>query len=340
MNRRTFLGSAAAFAVSTTAFADILRRPIANLPENNPYLDSIGIQLWTLRNELEMDKEATLKAVKEAGYKQVELMSTMDSDEIVTIARDLDLAINSAHFNWESIINPSDATPSMDAIIEKAKEIGVKHLVLAYIGTGHRESAEQFKAHSDLASIAGEKCKAADIQLSYHNHSFEFKPLEDNVTGFEIFMERFHRDFVKFELDVFWAQLGGWNPVETLNKLTGRVTQVHLKDLKKGMGKQFDESKVPEDAYQPLGRGSIDMAKVIAACQEVGVEHCHVEQDYSPDQIESLGVSMTHLSGLEIKKEQEPPPENAEAVVRPHLRGRILRRAGPGPDIDRFDWDR
>lgn len=322
MNRRTFLSSAAALAVSTTAFADILRRPIFGLPAGNPYIDNIGLQLWTVRNELEMDQEATLKAIKEAGYKQVELMNVMESDNIVNIAQDLDLGINSAHFNWETVFNPSDSTPSIESIIEKASAIGLEYLVIGYIGAGHRESADQFKAHADLASVAGEKCNAADIQLCYHNHAFEFKPLEDDVTGFELFMERFHRDFVMFELDVFWAQLGGWDAVETLNKLSGRVAQVHLKDLKKGSGKQFDESKVAEETFQPLGRGSIDMGKVIAACEKIGVKHCHVEQDYSPDPIESLGVSMTYLNGLEVKKEA---PKQPDAAVNPP----IIKKAGP-----------
>lgn len=325
MNRRTFLGGAAALAVSTTAFADILRRPLSSLPADNPYLDNIGIQLWTVRNELEMDKEATLKAIKDAGYKQVELMNTMESDDIVNIARDLGLGVHSAHFNWQTVFNPGESTPSMESIIEKASEFGVEYLVLAYIGPGHRESADQFKSHADLASIAGEKCKAAGIQLCYHNHAFEFKPLEDGITGFELFMERFHRDFVMFELDIFWAQLGGWDAVETLNKLSGRVAQVHLKDLKKGTNKQFDESKVGEDAFQPLGRGSIDLAKVIATCQEVGVKYCHVEQDYSPDPIESLGVSMNHLSGLKIKKDKVEKPED-------HAKPPVIKRV----DLD-FD---
>lgn len=316
MKRRTFLGSAAALALSTSAFAEILRRPLSMLPmNNNPYLETMGLQLWTIRNELEMDQEATLKAVKAAGYKQVELMNTMDSDEIITVAKDLGLNVTSAFFNWETIANPGEATPSMDSVIEKAKEIGLKHLVFGYIGKGHRESADQFKALADAASMAGEKCRSAEIQLCYHNHSFEFKPLEDAVTGFELFMERFHRDFVKFELDVFWAQIGGWDAIETLEKLNGRVSQVHLKDLKKGTQKEFDESNVPADAFQPLGKGSINMANVIAKCQEIGVEQCHVEQDQSPNPVEAVGISMAHMTdvadGKVEAKKDEPKKEDA-----------------------------
>ncbi len=314
MKRRTFIGGAAALAISTTAFADILRRPLANLNADHPYVDNIGIQLWTVRNELEMDKLTTLTAIKEAGYKQVELMNVIDSGEVVTIAKDLDLGITSAHFNWETVINPSDAVPTIEAVIEKAGEIGLKYLVLGYIGPGHRESADHFKAHADSVSIAGEKCHAAGIQLCYHNHAFEFKPLEDEVTGFELFIERFHRDFVMFELDVFWSRLAGQSTLKILDQLDGRVAQVHLKDLKKGTKKQFDESKVTEDIFVPLGQGGINMAKVMAACQKVGVVQCHVEQDHSPNPIESFGISIAHLNDIASGKIEEK--KKAEKAAR------------------------
>jgi sugar phosphate isomerase/epimerase len=310
MKRRTFLGGAAALALSSNALADILRTPFNTLPANNPYLETLGLQLYTVRNELEMDKEATLKAVKDAGYHQVELMNTMDSDEIVTIARDLGLNVTSAFFNWETVANPNENAPTMETVIEKANEIGLKHLVFGYIGPGHRESVEHFKAHADSASIAGEKCLEAGIQLCYHNHSFEFKPLEDDVTGFDLFIERFHRDFVKFELDVFWSQIGGWDALRMLDKLDGRVTQVHLKDLKKGTKKEYDEGNVAEKAFQPLGRGSINMKKVIAKCKEIGVEQCHVEQDQSPSPIEEIGVSYVHMQEIATgKAAKEPKPK-------------------------------
>lgn len=305
MKRRTFLGSAAALAISSTSLAGILRRPLTTMPAENPYMDKIGIQLWSVRNELEMDQQTTLSAIKEAGYQQVELMNVMDSGEVVEIAKDLGLGVSSAHFNWESVINPSDTVPTMESIIEKATEYGLKYLVLGYIGPGHRESVEQFKSHADAASVAGEKCHEAGIQLCYHNHAFEFKPLEDDVTGFELFVERFHRDFVMFELDIFWSRIAGQSTLKTLKQLEGRVAQVHLKDLKKGTKPIFDERKATEDVFVPLGQGGINIAKVIATCQKIGVAQCHVEQDYSPNPIESFGVSISHLSDIATGKLEE-----------------------------------
>lgn len=309
MKRRTFLGGAAAMALSSTSLAYSLARPLTALRPDNPYLKTIGLQLWTVRNELDMDKEATLKAIAQAGYHQVELMNTMDSDEVVKIAKDVGLQVTSAFFNWETIANPNAEAPTMDAVIEKASEFGLKHLVFGYIGRGHRESADHFKRHADAASIAGEKCKAADIQLCYHNHSFEFRPLEDNVSGFELFIERFHRDFVMFELDVFWAQISGWNAVNTLKKLDGRVSQVHLKDLKKGAERQFDEGEVAEDAFVDLGKGSIDMVRVIETCQEIGVQQCHVEQDWSASPLESIKTNHQFLVDLDEGKIKSKVPD-------------------------------
>ncbi len=83
-------------------------------------------------------------------------------------------------------------------------------------------------------SRAAEITKAAGIQLSYHNHNFEFQPMAEGKTGYDIFIEELSPD-VMFELDVFWVKLAGVEPVDLIEKLKGRVSQLHLKDLKTGV---------------------------------------------------------------------------------------------------------
>ena len=111
-------------------------------------------------------------------------------------------------------------------------------------------------------------------------------------------MEEFDNDLVKFELDVFWAKLGGWDPIETMKKLGDRITQVHLKDPKEGTAVIYDEGKVPAEAFQECGDGSIDMGEVMKLASEIGAVYCHVEQDQSPDPIASIGQSIDYLKGL------------------------------------------
>jgi sugar phosphate isomerase/epimerase len=240
-----------------------------------------------------------MKAIKEAGYAQVELGDVMAADNLVALARENQLSVTSSFITWNTIAeeNPK-GVPTMAQIIDKATQHGLKHLVFGYIGKGFRETADQYKSMADRANAAAELCQTASIQLCYHNHSFEFAKLDNGQSGFEIFMERFAKP-MKFELDIFWAAIGGWDPVETMEKLDGRISQLHLKDLKADVGTIYDEGKVPEDAFLEVGNGIIDMAKVIQMARKIGVEQCHVEQDQSPAPLKSIATSYNYLKKLE-----------------------------------------
>ena len=266
--------------------------------KKSKYLDTIGLQLWTVRNQMEKDQSATLKAIKDAGYKQVELMKVFGSEKIVPEAKELGIAPTSAFVEWNSVMQNKGNHPKRDAIVAKAKEYGLKHLVFGYIGKGHRETVELMKKVSAAANDFGSMCNDAGIKLCYHNHSFEFEPIDGDTTGFNVLMDELDNEKCQFELDVFWAKLGGWDPFETLEKLDGRVTQVHLKDIKKDSPVNYDESTVPYDTFEECGDGTIDMAKVMKVAEKIGAEQCHVEQDQSPDPMVSIGQSIGHLNGL------------------------------------------
>ena len=312
MKRRTFLKTTS--AVAATALTASLARPLLAMPEDSEYLDTIGLQLWTVRNQMAKDKKATLKAVADAGYHQVELMDVLDGKELLPICKDLGLKVTSAFMNWQSICNPSGKdVPSLEEIVEAAHEYELEHLVFGYVGKGHRETADDYKKMADACNELGESCNKHKIQLCYHNHAFEFEKIgelkskekdkdgkikDDRPTGFDLFMEHFDNEKCKFELDVFWALQGGWDPIETLEKLDGRVTQVHLKDLIKDADVIYDEGKVPKKNYQALGDGVIDMAEVLKVSKKIGVQQCHVEQDESEDPLKSINKSIKHLHTL------------------------------------------
>ena len=82
-----------------------------------------------------------------------------------------------------------------------------------------------------------------------------------------------------------------------LKKLDGRVSQVHLKDLKDGLTLP-EYGSVPQDAFQELGDGVIKWKPILKQAMKIGVAHCHVEQDHSPDALASIKQSMAHLKTL------------------------------------------
>jgi sugar phosphate isomerase/epimerase len=295
-HRRQFLAT----TLATSSALLLSRSSLAALPPDHAYMKTLGLQLWTVRNQMAADPQATLKAVATAGYKQVELMDVTDALKLAPVANDLGMQVQSAFFNWEVLGNdqPASTVPSIDHIIEQAQQHQLKYLVFGYIGKGHRETVAQYQRTADRCNKAAEKCQAAGLTLCYHNHSFEFAPLQDKTTGFEVFIQEFDSKNMKFELDVFWVAIGGWNPLDTLKRLHGRVAQVHLKDLLTGSQTETDEGKVPAEAFKEVGEGCIDMKQVIAIASDIGVDLCHVEQDQSPAPLMSIELSVQNLKTL------------------------------------------
>jgi sugar phosphate isomerase/epimerase len=293
MDRRHFLRTTTTAALAF-GFAD---RAAAALEAENVYRKNIGIQLYTLRNQIGKDAAGTLKQVAEAGYKQVELYGFPNADAMVKGAKDAGLAIHSAHFDWECVVSPKDAAMSDFArLLEKAKEIGLSHLVIPYLADRDRKKLDDYKRVAANANQAAAMAKKAEIQLAYHNHNFEFEPKEGGKTGYDVFVSDFSEDMM-FEIDVFWVKAAGVDPVELIKKLKGRVSQLHLKDLKEGLALPTFGG-LPEDAFQELGDGIIPMEPILVAAKDAGVVHCHVEQDQSPDGIASIRQSLKHLGTL------------------------------------------
>lgn len=291
MHRRPFLGMA---ALATLACGG----RVAWGKAGEEYLSTMGLQLYTLRNQMAMAPAATLKRVKEVGYYQVELMDVMDADVLVPLASEHGLKVTSAFMNWQVLGSkePKDV-PTVKAVIDKAAKHGLKYLVFGYVGKGHRETLDHYKGMADRSNEAGALAKQAGIQLCYHHHSFEFETLSEGKCGFDVFVERFDRGLMKFELDVFWLAIGGRDPVKMLESLTGRVSQVHLKDLLMGVPVTYDEGRVPKEAFKEVGAGTIDMASVLSMAKQAGAAQCHVEQDQSPDPLASIETSMKRLEG-------------------------------------------
>lgn len=258
------------------------------------YLPALGLQVWTVRDQLERDLPGTLRAIRAAGYAQIELMRTLNARDFLPVARELGLGITSAFVDWEAVAKPDPLAQA--AHVTVARETGLKYLVFGYLGKGMRETVAQMQAHAASANAFGRRCRDAGLQLCYHHHAFEFAPLDDGrTTGWEILVQELDPPLVPFELDVFWLALAGLDPVRTLHDLRGRVAQVHLKDLQAGTPRLFDEHAIPPAAFKEVGAGCLDFRAILEACAATGVAQCHVEQDQSPDPLASLAASCAWL---------------------------------------------
>ncbi|MCC9603198.1 sugar phosphate isomerase/epimerase [Stieleria sp. JC731] len=292
MKRRQFIAAGA--AIST-----LIAKPnwLLALDADNQYRKNIGIQLYTLRNEIGKDVAGTLKAVAEAGYQQVEPYGFPGADDMIREAKANGMKVNSSHCNTDGIFHPDrKGVQPFDALLEKAHEHGLSHLVVPYLSGDMRDSLDKYKMVADRCNAAAEKASKAGIQLSYHNHAFEFEPHDGGTTGYDIFKDRFS-EHMKFEVDVFWVAVAGVDPSKLIGDLGGRVSQLHLKDLDATVKTpKFDG--IPKEAFKELGNGVIKMEPILAAAEKAGVAHCHVEQDHSPHPLESVRESIGYLGKL------------------------------------------
>jgi sugar phosphate isomerase/epimerase len=293
MIRRHFLRSSAISALALAPSSTLL----AALAQDDPFRSAIGLQLYTLRNELGKDVAGTIKAVAEAGYRQVEPYRSPQTEAMIKAAKDNGMAVNSMHFDWNTVVAPKDeAMSDFRKVVDDAKGHGLSHLVIPYLDASQRKTLDDYKRIAERSNKAAALAKSSGIQLAYHNHSFEFEPMAGGSTGFDILMAEFAPE-MKFEIDVFWVKAGGVEPVDLMKRLNGRVSQLHLKDLKAGLDLPIF-ANMPADAFKELGNGVIPMEPIIKLAAEIGVAHCHVEQDQSPDALASVRQSLKHLATL------------------------------------------
>lgn len=246
----------------------------------------IALQLYTLRSEAEKDFIGTLKKVAELGYQGVEFAGYggLPADELRDALREFNLVPVNRHVAIERL------EKDLDGEISYALGIGLKDITVPYLVENRRNSKEAWIAVARQLQDMGKKIKEAGLNLHYHNHAFEFEKF-DGKYGLDILIDNTDADVVKLEVDTFWVQYAGVDPVDYLKGLSGRVTMVHLKDMIKGQEPPFAE----------VGEGCIDIAGIIRVSREIGVQWGIVEQDVCQrPPLESVKLSIDNLKNMGV----------------------------------------
>lgn len=241
----------------------------------------IGVQLYTLRDECNVDMRGTLRRLKELGYQGVELSGYGDLtiEELRSELESLKLAVISMHCGIDSLEG------ELEKVIKENKFLGNKYVVCSYLEEDRRTEEGYLKTIESL-KVASEKLAAEGITLLYHNHDFEF----ETTLGTQIAMEAILANAnVDAEFDVYWLKFAGENPVEWLNRYSGRLPLVHLKDMTVDGTRTFAE----------LGTGGVDIEAVLNVAEKVGIEWFIVEQDVC--QTSPLECVETSINYLKIK---------------------------------------
>lgn len=246
----------------------------------------IGLQLYTVRRDLEKDFEGTLRKVSALGIKEVEFAGYFKQkpEDIKKLLKELKLSAPSAHIGTENLRKDLAKT------IEDAKIVGHKYLVLGYLPENERKTLDDYKRLSELLNKSGEECRKSGLQFAYHNHDFEFLKLEEKIP-FDMILAETDSENVKIELDLYWTTKGGKNPVDYFEKYPKRFPLVHVKDM----------DNTPKKFFTEVGRGVIDFKKIFSKADQAGIEHYFIEQDETPAApIESVKISLDYLKKLEF----------------------------------------
>ena len=196
-----------------------------------------GLQLFSVRDVTDKDMEGALKAVAEMGYKYVEYAGFFGhpAEKIKEWQDKYGLLCSGTHTGWGEIL-----PENIEATIAYHKTIGNKHIIIPGADLGTLEKIIDFCAVMNKAQL---RLAKEGISLGYHNHSHEFVVMP---WGSTIHSELEKRGTFDFEIDTFWAFNAGIDPLATLDRLSGRIKVIHLKDgFKGGVGKALGEGEAP-----------------------------------------------------------------------------------------------
>ncbi|HET9409853.1 MAG TPA: sugar phosphate isomerase/epimerase [Candidatus Sulfotelmatobacter sp.] len=291
INRRTFIGTTAAVTVSTLftnkfAWADEEHR-----------IEAIGLQLYTVRKNMKHDFEGTLAKVASIGYKEIEFAGYFKHtpQQVRTLIDKYSLTSPACHLDYDVFTDEN-----LPQQIESAKVIGQSYLVNPWIPEKQRKTQDHWKRVAERFNHVGELCKNAGLEFAYHNHWFEFIPLEGKLP-YDTLLESTDPNLVKMEMDLCWVTVGGGDPLKYFDRYPGRFPLVHVKDVKKlpkvtaSGGRDFGSSM--KDMTE-VGSGIIDWKRIFAQSEKAGIKHYIVEHDQPRQPFESIKTSYEYLRQL------------------------------------------
>ncbi|HEX9580186.1 MAG TPA: sugar phosphate isomerase/epimerase [Gemmatimonadales bacterium] len=273
MDRRRFLAAGAGAALGTALPAGSSR---------SDRLERIGLQLYTVRGEMERDLDGTLDAVARVGYQEVQFAGYFGrSPTQVRAALDAaGLTAPGAHIPYDALGERWDAT------LDGAHVMGHRYLLVAWIPAGERSTLDGYRRIAARFERAAERARTAGILFAYHNHDYEFARMEGQVPYDVLLAEASY--LVKMEMDLFWITRGGGDPLAYFRAYPGRFHTVHVKDMD-ARGRMVD-----------VGKGTIPFGRIFAMREQAGLRHYFVEHDTPEQPLDSIRASYQYLRRLEF----------------------------------------
>lgn len=253
----------------------------------------VGVQLYTLRNEIAKDPKGTLARVAQLGYKQVETFGygnrkwfNLSPAELSAVLKQHGLTSPSGHTYPGSFFLKGGWEDEWKRAVEDSKALGQEFITIPWLEEAYRKDPDNYKKIAEGLNKAGTMAKDGGLKLAYHNHDFEFTAL-DGQSGFDILSKNTDAKLVQFELDLYWAVKAGHDPVKLFEAHPGRFCMWHVKDMDNTDKKFFTE----------VGSGVIDFKRIFKHAKLSGMKYFFVEQDQCPGSpFDSIAKSIGYLN--------------------------------------------
>lgn len=245
-----------------------------------------GAQLWSLRNVLLQEPEATFEKLAAAGYTLVEPAGFNISEltiqgfkpgELKTLANSHGLQMVSAHFQF--------SVEEAPVACHCAASTDIKYIVRSFFSNELEQTQDAYKKAAQSLNQMGATASAFGLQLAYHNHAHEFSPI-DGVVPFDILLDNTDPDLVVFQPDLGWLGVAGQDLVQLFRRYPGRFPLWHLRDV-----------NAETQRSTAIGSGTIDFQPAFASRDLAGLQYAIVEM--ASDTEDPLGKILTSHKAIE-----------------------------------------
>jgi sugar phosphate isomerase/epimerase len=277
MNRRTFVRSlSASFAAKLLPFR----------ARSSKRLNRVGLELYSVRDEMKRDPEGTLAAVRAAGYDDVELLWSFNNfgrtaEQVRASLARTGLRAPSAHIDPKILLN--DWQRSLDT----AALLGHQYLIVPSFPSSVN-TLDAWRTWADRFNTAGAAARRSNLWLAFHNEAEHMKPIDGQVP-YDVFVERTDPSVVRLQLDVGNMAMGGGDPKRYLERYKDRYWSFHIKDVLADRSRDTD-----------LGTGVLDLRGILAAIPAIDQKIVYVEHESAPDQLAAARRDWQYLAKLDF----------------------------------------
>jgi sugar phosphate isomerase/epimerase len=265
-SRRSFIKNSAVLLAGTALLSETVWA--ASKPS-----EIIGLQLYSVRDDMKKDPLGTLTQLAKIGYKHVEHANYIDrkfygytAKEFKKVLDDLGLKMPSGHTvmgknHWDAL--KKDFTDAWKYTVEDAAYMGQKYVISPWMDESMRKTYDDMVRYLDVFNLSGELCQKSGMKFGYHNHWAEFTEELNGMKLFDIMMQKLDVNKVVMQLDIGNMYIGGAKALDVIGQYPGKFELIHVKDEVAVNTAEKYESAI-------LGKGIIPVKEVLDICRKTG----------------------------------------------------------------------